>query len=76
LQRVAGPGAETHQNRFDDRGVIEQGVRDGARFDPRRDDDRGYPHAVAAEHFWLVVSGLRRRDVIVEATIFVVDDNQ
>jgi hypothetical protein len=76
LQRIAGARAETQQDRFDDRGVIEQGVRDGARFDPRRDDDRWHSHAVVAEHLGFIVRGLRWRDVIVEAAVFVVDDNQ
>ena len=75
LRLMQGIGTEARQDRFDDRGVIEQGVRCGG-FDPRRDDDRWHAHAVAGEHLGLIVGGVGRRDVIVEAAVFVVDDLQ
>jgi hypothetical protein len=53
--------------------VIERDVRDGARLGPRRDDDRWHARAVAAEYFGLIVWGRGWRDVIVEASVFVVE---
>ena len=69
-------GAEAEQDRLDDGGVIEDGARHRARFHPGRHHDRRYPHAVAAERRGVVVWRLRRRDVIIEAPVLVIDDDQ
>ena len=69
-------GAEAQQNRLDDRGVIEDGPRHRTRFHPGRHYDRRYPHAVAAEHRGVVIDCLGRRDVIIEAAVLVIDDDQ
>ena len=43
---------------------------------PRRDDQRRYPHAVASERLGVVVGRFGRRDVIEEAAVLVVEDDQ
>jgi hypothetical protein len=69
-------GTEPQQNRLDDRCVIEKRRGYRARLDPRRDDQRRYPHAVASEHLRVVVGRAGRRDVIEEAAVLVIEDDQ
>ena len=76
LRIVQGFGAEAQQNRLDDRGVIEECLGYRARFHPRRHDHRWYPHPVPAERLGVVVHGFGRHDVVEEASVFVVGDDQ
>src|SRR5258708_657376 len=72
---AVGPTAELEQDSFDQRSMIEDDVRGHVRFHPRRDDEGRHTHAVAPE-LWPVILRSRRRHVIVESPMFVVDDDE
>jgi len=69
-------GAKALQDRLDDRCVVEQRVGYRTWLDPRRDDQRRDAYAVAAERLRVVVGGVGRRDVVEEAAVLVVEDDQ